>query len=85
MEMLAEVTELLGNDVYSDKGILVGTITDVILDMERQFIHGLYVERSNPSLVEGGASISIPYRWIKAIGEIILLKKFPEFVKIGTQ
>ncbi|AKA48848.1 photosystem reaction center subunit H [uncultured archaeon] len=85
MEMLAEVTELLGTEVYSDKGILVGTITDIILDMETQFIHGLFIERSNPSLVEGGASISVPYRWIKAIGEIILLKKFPEFVKIGTE
>lgn len=83
--MLAEVTELLGTEVYSDKGILVGKITDVILDMERQYIHGLFIDKSNPGLVEGGASISIPYRWIKAIGEIILLKKFPEFVKIEDE
>ncbi len=83
--MLAEVTELIGNDVYSDKGILVGTISDVILDIESQYIHGIFVEKSNPSLVESGAAISIPYRWIKAIGQIILLKKFPEFVKVGPE
>lgn len=83
--MLAEVTELIGNDVYSDRGILVGTISDVIFDMERQYIHGLFVEKTNPSLVEDGVPISIPYRWIKAIGEIILLKKFPEFIKLGPE
>ncbi len=83
--MLAEVTELIGNQIYSDRGILVGTISDVILDLESQYIHGLFVEKSNPSLVEGGAAISVPYRWIKAIGEIILLKKFPEFVKVGPE
>lgn len=83
--MLAEVTELIGNEVYSDRGILVGTISDVILDMERQYIHGLFVEKTNPSLVEDGVPISIPYRWIKAIGEIILLKKFPEFIKLGSE
>ena len=83
--MQAEVTELIGMDVYSDKGLLVGTISDVILDMEKQTIHGLYVENSNTKLVEGGAAISVPYRWIKAIGEIVLLKKFPNFVKVGEK
>lgn len=83
--MLAEVTELFGIDVYSDKGILVGTVADIILDVEHQSIHGLYIENSNPSLVEGGAAISIPYRWIKAIGEIVLLKMFPNFVKVSDR
>lgn len=83
--MQAEVTELIGMDIYSDKGMLVGTISDVILDMDKQTIHGLYVERSNSVLVEGGVAISVPYRWIKAIGEIVLLKKFPSFVKVGDK
>lgn len=83
--MLAEVTELIGIDVYTDKGMLVGTIEDIILDIEDQSIHGLYIEKSNPSLVERGAAISVPYRWIKAIGEIVLLKMFPGFVKVDEQ
>ena len=79
--MLTEVSEFTGMKVYSDKGKFVGTVDDIIVDLDRQTVHGLYIENPNPSLIENGAAISIPYRWIKAIGEIILLKRFPSFVK----
>lgn len=79
--MLTEVTELYGMSVYTDKGIMVGQVADVIFDMEIQDIYGLYIETPNPELVESGSSISVPFRWIKAIGEVILLRKFPPFLK----
>lgn len=80
--MLAEVTELFGMQVYTDKGILLGTVSDVIFDMELQDIYSIYIETPNTQVVENGSAISIPYRWIKAIGEIILLRKFPAFLKV---
>ncbi|MCL4421175.1 MAG: PRC-barrel domain-containing protein [Candidatus Thermoplasmatota archaeon] len=79
--MMTEVTELFGLPVYTDKGILVGDVSDLILDLEQQNIYGLYVESPNPQLVEGGSAISIPYRWIRAVGEIVILRKFPSFLK----
>ncbi|MEM0156119.1 MAG: PRC-barrel domain-containing protein [Thermoplasmataceae archaeon] len=79
--MLTEISELTGMKVYSDKGKYIGPVDDVIVDLDRQCIHGLYIESPNSQLVENGAPISIPYRWIKAVGEIILLKRFPAFVK----
>ena len=83
--MLTEVTELREMPVYTDKGVIVGTVTDVILDMETQEIYGLYIEHPNADLVEMGSAISIPFRWIKAIGQIILLRKFPSFLKIPQE
>ncbi len=80
--MLTEVTELRDMPVYTDRGILVGTVTDVILDIETQEIYGLYIEHPNGELVEMSSAISIPFRWIKAIGQIILLRKFPTFLKV---
>lgn len=79
--MLTEVTELMNMPVYTDRGLLLGQVTDVIFDMELQDIYGLYVESPNPQLVEFGTPVNIPFRWIKAIGEIILLRKFPPFLK----
>lgn len=83
--MLAEVTELFGMQVYTDKGILLGQVSDVIFDMELQDIYGIYVETPNAQVVEFGSAISIPYRWIKSIGEIILLRKFPSFLKVPQE
>ncbi|HLH86393.1 MAG TPA: PRC-barrel domain-containing protein [Thermoplasmataceae archaeon] len=78
--MLTEITELYGKPVYNDKAILIGEVSDVIVDFEENDIYGLYIERPNPKLVENSASICIPFRWIKAIDEIILLRRFPDFV-----
>ena len=83
--MMAEVTELFGMPVYTDKGILLGQVTDVILDMDIQDIYGLFIERPNSQLVEFGSAISVPFRWIKSIGEIIVLRKFPPFLKVPEQ
>ncbi len=82
VSMLTEITELYDIKVYSDRGILIGSVKDVILDTDEQSIYGLYIENTNQELVEGGSAISIPFRWIKAVGEIILLKKFPQVVKV---
>jgi sporulation protein YlmC with PRC-barrel domain len=80
--MLTEVTELYGISVYTDKGVLLGQVNDVIFDMEQQDIYGIYIAQPNPQVVENGSAICVPFRWIKSIGEIILLRKFPTFLKV---
>ncbi|ADD07902.1 PRC-barrel domain protein [Aciduliprofundum boonei T469] len=80
--MMTEVTELIGLEIYTDKGYLLGTIKDVLLDVNDQIIYGLYVEKSNPLLVEDGVPVVVPYRWVKAVGDVILLKKFPSYVNV---
>jgi Uncharacterized conserved protein len=49
--MLTEVSEFTGMKVYSDKGKFVGTVDDVIVDLDRQTVHGLYMKiRTHPLL-----------------------------------
>jgi sporulation protein YlmC with PRC-barrel domain len=81
--MMTEATELIGLEIYTDKGYLLGTIKDVLIDVNEQIIYGLYVEKSNPLLVEDGVPVVVPYRWVKAVGDVILLKKFPSYVNIS--
>ncbi|AGB04832.1 hypothetical protein AciM339_0959 [Aciduliprofundum sp. MAR08-339] len=80
--MMTEATELIGLEIYTDKGYLLGTIKDVLLDVNDQIIYGLYVEKSNPLLVEDGVPVVVPYRWVKAVGDVILLKKFPSYINV---
>ncbi len=82
--MMTESTELMGLEIYTDKGYLLGTIEDVLADVDQQRIYGLYVEKTNPLIVEDGVPVVVPYRWVKAVGDIVLLKKFPSYVSISS-
>lgn len=81
--MLTEISELLGMEVYTDKGIALGNVDDLIVETDTQKIDGLFISNPNPLLVEHSKPISIPFRWINHVGDIILLKYFPKFVQTG--
>ncbi|MEM0135874.1 MAG: PRC-barrel domain-containing protein [Thermoplasmatales archaeon] len=82
--METDVTNLIGLDIYSDKGYRLGSVNDVIVDFEAQTIYGLYVEKTNDGLVEDGVAVLVPYRWVRAVGDVIILKRFPTFVSVST-
>lgn len=59
--------------MYTAIGKFVGTVADMELDFEAGVASGLYVKLKKP--VENKNMISIPFSWIKAIGDIILIRK----------
>jgi len=84
MDMLADLTEIIGLAVYTDKGSIIGNVSDIILETDHYSVDSIYVEKPNPLLVEGGIPIGIPFRWIESIGDIVLLRHFPKYIKTGT-
>jgi sporulation protein YlmC with PRC-barrel domain len=80
--MLEEVTNIEGLEVFTPWGVRVGSITGVELDHEEGSISGLLAEDTNPNLVEMGAPLLIPFRWIQAVGDVVILRHFPEEVPI---
>ncbi len=81
--MEATLSQIAGRTVYNHQGIEIGKVSDVIIDFDRSLIYGIYIDETNSQLVENGAPISIPYRLIKAIGDVILLKGFPPFIRVS--
>lgn len=81
--MLTEISELLGMEVYTDKGIALGNVDDLIIETDTQRIDGLFIGNPNPLLVEHSKPVSVPFRWINNVGDIIILKYFPKFVQTG--
>jgi sporulation protein YlmC with PRC-barrel domain len=81
--MLTEISELMGMEVYTDKGIALGNVDDLIVETDSQKVDGLFISNPNPLLVEHSKPISVPFRWIGNVGDIIILKYFPKFVQTG--
>ncbi len=80
MHMDAEVTSYINLPVYTGKGQFVGVVSNVLLDLPRRRIGSLLLTRTSKKLVEGGMDVAIPYRWVAARGDILLLNNFPERV-----
>jgi len=48
--------------------------------MDEKRVSSLLVTNTNPSIVEGTVDVAVPYRWVNAVGDIIILSHFPERV-----
>lgn len=83
--MLEEVSELIGLQVYTSKGIYLGNVNNLIIDLGTTKLDALFVTDTNPLLVEGSRSVSVPYRWIQAIGDVIILRYFPGRVSMRKE
>ena len=82
--MLTEISDLIGMEVYTDKAIALGNVDDLIIETDSQKIEGLFVSNPNPLLVEHSRPVSVPYRWISSVGDVIVLKYFPKFVQTAA-
>ncbi|KAF5427502.1 Sporulation protein YlmC, PRC-barrel domain family [Candidatus Methanophagaceae archaeon] len=74
--MEIELSSLYGQEIYTDRGVYVGRIEDVNVDITEKRVSGLAVRDINPNAFDTGdkAGVIIPYRWVIAIGDIVLIK-----------
>ncbi|MEA3293919.1 MAG: PRC-barrel domain-containing protein [Euryarchaeota archaeon] len=82
--MRTEVSTLFGVNVYTDKGVYVGRVDDVILDPNESKISGLAIGKINQDMFDATSSkgVVLPYRWVTAVGDVILIKQvFSKFKK----
>lgn len=73
--MIGEISTLLGLKVYTDEGRYVGVVKDLVLDIENRQIKSLAISDFNRTLINSRAKgILIPYRLVKAVGDIVIVK-----------
>ena len=77
---VGEVTSFLKLPVYTRDGKYIGHVKNVFLDMDEKRVSSLLVTNTNPSIVEGSVDVAVPYRWVNAVGDIIILSSFPDKV-----
>jgi len=78
--MLEEASELMGLQVYTPNGIFLGTVNNLVIDLDNKRVDGLFISETNPLLVEESKAVNVPFRWIGAVGDVVLLKYFPKRV-----
>jgi len=80
-----EITALVGREVYSKGGVYVGEIEDVRLDLDTELVTGLALHQLNGDLfagVDSGArGVIIPYRWVQAVGDVVLINDVVERIQ----
>ena len=81
--MMTELLEIIGLEVYTTEALYLGSVDNIVVDTESMKIDGIYVQHTNPMLVEDSRSVLIPYRWIASVGDMVLLKHFPAYVSVG--
>jgi sporulation protein YlmC with PRC-barrel domain len=80
--MNVEITSLLDQDVYTQNGIFVGRVDDAVLDPENGVVSGLALGDLNRELFDRkGKGIIIPYRWVTAVGDIIIIRHLTKNAK----
>jgi len=80
--MLEEASEMIGLQVYTNQAIFLGNVSNLVVEVDDNKVQGLFISNTNPMLVEGSKSVNVPYRWIGAIGDVIILKYFPKRVAL---
>lgn len=78
--MLVEITQLVDRDIYTPDGRHLGKVNNIVLDVEGGRADGLFVAEPSEYLVEGSRSVNVPFRWVAAVNDVILLKYFPKRV-----
>ena len=72
-----EITSLVGREVYSNNGVFVGEVEDLRLDLDGEQVTGLAIGEVNEELfrdrLDGSRGVIVPYRWVRAVGDVVLV------------
>jgi sporulation protein YlmC with PRC-barrel domain len=73
--MRADITSLFGLNIYTETGIYVGKVADLVLDVDERIVRGLAVSDINRDIFDvTSKGIIIPYRWVITSGDIVLIR-----------
>ncbi len=85
-----EITSLVGREVYSNNGVFVGEVEDVRLDLDAESVTGRALAELNGELFAGtdigrNTGVIVPYRWVRAVGDVILVNDVIERLDRGEE
>jgi len=73
----AVASELRGMPVILPDGRFLGNVYDIVVDTDDWSATHLFVANPPARLVDERIHVAIPWRWIRAIEDVILLRWFP--------
>ena len=71
----SEVSTMFGLNVYTERGVYIGKVNDVVLEVNEKKVAGLAVSRLNPEMFDSSKTgVVIPYRWVTAVADVVLIR-----------
>ena len=82
--MRTQITEMFGLRVYTERAVFIGSVDDVVLDVDQKKIASLAVSELNPEIgeIKGYTGLQIPFRIVKSGGDIIIVRHIPGLFKV---
>ena len=80
--LLEEISEIIGLQVYTHNGVFLGNVNNLVVDVDNGAVDGIFIGETNPLLVEGSRAVSVPFRWVQSVGDIVVLRYFPKRVSL---
>ena len=71
------LSQLSGLQVYLPNGRLLGVVHDAVVEHANLSCTHLFVKDTPDDLVEGSINVAVPWRWIRSIGDVVILRWFP--------
>jgi len=77
--MRNQITDMFELKVYTEKSVFVGEVEDVLIDVESKKMESVVVGKLNQQLVDikNYKGLKIPFRIIRSIGDIIIIRHLP--------
>ena len=80
MVTVESFNELVGKDVFTDKGLYCGKVTDLELDIEKFRVKGIVIDvvRGSylASIVGNKRGVIVPYHLVESIGDVVIIRSF---------
>ncbi len=71
------IASIRGKEVYLPDGRKLGTVHDAVIDLDGMACSHLFVVGTPASLVEQSIDVAVPWRWVRGVGEVVVLRWFP--------
>ena len=71
------LSQLSGLQVYLPNGRLLGVVHDAVVEHASLSCTHLFVKDTPDDLVEGSIHVAVPWRWVRSISDVIILRWFP--------
>jgi sporulation protein YlmC with PRC-barrel domain len=73
--MQAEVSTLFGLNIYTEKGIYIGKVNDVVLEVNEKKATGLAATKLNTNMFDSDSKgVVVPFRWVLAIADVVIIR-----------
>ena len=70
------LSQLSGLQVYLPNGRLLGVVHDAVVEHASLSCTHLFVKDTPDDLVEGSIHVAVPWRWVRSIGDVVILRWF---------